>query len=81
MRSALGREGQFFTGKSRNSSSEMKGLLPELLSLETCGGYFFFPMGLLSVKLVVMQNDRIITVKISFFQMECDYVMKHLYRE
>lgn len=69
IRSALGREGQFFTGKSRNSSSEMKNLLPKLSSFETCGGLvFFFPIGLLSVKLVIIQNDRIITVKTSFFK-------------
>lgn len=35
--------GQFLTGKSRNISSEQKGLLPELLSLETCGAVFFSP--------------------------------------
>lgn len=32
------------------------------------GFVFFFPMGRLCVKLMVMQNDRIITVKISFFK-------------
>lgn len=59
----------------------VKSLLPELLSLETCRGFFCFPMGLLSVKLVAMQNDRIITVKISSFEMESDYIVNHLDRE
>lgn len=57
----------------------MKGLLRELLSLETC--VVVFPTGLLSMKLAVIQSDRIIIVTVSFFQMVCDYVMNHLYRE
>lgn len=36
--------GLFFPGKSENVSSDMTGLLPELLSLETCGAGFFFSL-------------------------------------
>lgn len=61
VRRILGKESEVYTGKSRNHSSKVKDLVPELPSLETCRGVFstwvFF-----SVILVTMQNDRIHTV-------------------
>lgn len=84
MPSAQGIDGEFFTGTTRSSFSKMKGLLLELSNLQTC--IIIFLMRLLFMKLMVMQNDRVIAVKIYiyiiiFFQMECDYAMNLLYRE
>lgn len=40
MASALGIEGQFFTGLNRSRSSEMRGLPPELVIHETYVAFF-----------------------------------------